>query len=310
MSYHPRIESKKLASFITSRCKNAELWFANNLAVEQAVLGYLAKYKTKHSVNLYAFALEGTHHHASALFPEGNRGDFMRDLNSNTAKAVARLTPNYPGGRLFEKRYSNEFCPGDADIEEQFFYTVLQPVQDCLVPRISDYPFYNCFYDAVNGIERKYEVVRWSDYYNKKRYNSSLTPKDFTDEYTLKYDRIPGYEHISQKEYSKLMHQKLETRRAEIVRTKLAEGKTFLGRQALLKVIPGTPAKNPKTSSPGQHRPRVLSVCSDRREQCKSWYFESYFGYKKASKAYRAGDLSIKFPEGMYPPYLPCNFSP
>ena len=310
MSYHPRIESRTIASFLTTRCRNSELWFANNLPVEQATLGYTAKFAERYGVKLYALALEGSHYQAPAHFPNGNRADFMRDLNSNIARAVARLTPNYPGGNLFGRRFSNEFVPGEEDIENYFFYTVLQPVQDGLVEKISEYPFYNCFSDAVNGIERKVEVVRWSDYYLKKRYDKSVSVRDFTDTFILKYERLPGYDHLTQKEYSNLMHQKLEERRAEIVKKRISEGKGFLGREALLKIVPGTTAKSPKRSTRESHRPRVLSVDPIRRAICKAWYFGKYFAYKYASKLYRSGHLTTVFPEGMYPPFRQCSLSP
>ena len=219
MGYHPRIESKELASFLTSRCRNSELWFANNRPVELATLGYAAKFKWRYGVKLYALALEGSHIQMPAHFPDANRADFMRDFNSSVARAVDRLTEHYPGGGLFQRRYSGETISDHKDdIEEYFFYTVLQPVQDGLVTKISDYPFYNCFSDAVNGIEREYEVVNWAEYNARKRYNPSLNIRDFIEIVTLKYERLPGYERLSQKEYSNLMHQKLEVRRAKIVK--------------------------------------------------------------------------------------------
>ena len=310
MPYHPRIESKTLASFLTTRCRNYEMWFANNRPVENAALGYLAKYAEVYGVKVYAFAMEGNHTQAPALFPLANRAAFMRVLNSTIAKAIQRLTANAPDGTIFGRRYSNEFLPGNEDIEEYFFYTVLQPVQDCLVERISDYPFYNCFSDAVNGIERVYKVTMWGEYHQKLRYDPTLKVEDFTTTYKLKYERLPGYEHLSLKEYSKLMHQKLEIRRAAIVNKKRAEGKSFLGRKALLKVVPGTRAKKPKRSKITSHRPRVLSICDDRRAKTKVWYFDKYFAYKSASKRYRAGELDVEFPDGMYPPFRPCKFSP
>ena len=173
-----------------------------------------------------------------------------------------------------------------------------------------DYPFYNCFSDAVNGITREYEVINWAEYNARKRYNPNLDIKEFTEIVTLKYERLPGYEHLSQKEYSNLMHQKLEVRRAKIVKERLEQGRGFLGREALLKVIPGTPAKNPKQSTSKSHRPRVLSICDQRRADTKAWYFDKYFAYKAASKLYRAGALNTPFPEGMYPPWMPCQLSP
>jgi len=286
------------------------MWFANNVLVENAILGFAAKYSERYGTKLYALALEGNHIQGPAHFPNGNRADFMRDFNSNTARAVARYTGHYPGGRLFGRRYSNEFLSRNQDIEEYFFYTVLQPIQDGLVPKLSEYPFYNCFNDAVKGIGRKVTVINWTGYYIKKRYNKSTTIKEFTETYILKYPRLPGYEHLTQKEYSNLMHQKLEERRIEIVRQRLAEGKGFVGREKLLQVVPGTPAKNPKKSTRESHRPRVLSKCPVAREEDKAWYFDKHFAYKFASKLYREGDLTVKFPDGMYPPYRQCELPP
>jgi hypothetical protein len=101
MGYHLRIEHRDKASFITARTKNSEMWFANNVKVEQLALARLAQYTDKYCVHIYAFALEGSHYHHAARFPLLNRSDFARDFNSTLARGVDRLTPNYPGGRLW-----------------------------------------------------------------------------------------------------------------------------------------------------------------------------------------------------------------
>jgi hypothetical protein len=80
MGYHPRIESTKLPSFVTTRSRNSELWFINNKPLEDAILGYAAKYKERYGAKLYALAIEGNHIQGPILFPKANRSDFMRDL--------------------------------------------------------------------------------------------------------------------------------------------------------------------------------------------------------------------------------------
>lgn len=306
MGYHPRQESSLDWKFVTTRCRNSELWFANNLPVEEATLGYAAKFSERYNIKLYALAIEGSHNHLSIKSPDRNVSKFMQDFNSCVARSVGRLTPHYPGGSLFARRYSAEHLPGKDDLEEQFFYTVLQPVQDGLVPRISDYPFYNCFHDAVHGIPRTVTVVNWTAYNAAKRYNNKVKIKDYTESYTLKYERLPGYESMSQRDYARMMNAKLEQRRMAIVKDRLERGLGFLGRERLLEIVSGTPAKNPKRSGPRDHRPRVLSICPDRRAEAKARYFDNYFAYKYASERYRKGDLSVQFPIGMYPPSLPC----
>ncbi len=307
MGYHARIESKTLSSFLTTRSRNSELWFVNNPNLEKAILGYAAKYAKRYQVTLYALSIEGNHIHGTALFPQANRSDFMRDLNSSVARAIPRYTPTYNGGRFWARRYSAEFLPGADDIEEYFFYTVLQPINDGLVEKLSQYPGYNCFHDAIWGIKRKFKTVRWKEYYLTKRFNSKISIKDFTDIVTLEYARLPGYEELSQKEYVKIMKEKCEERIRMIVEARRQRGASFLGRAALIKVKPGSMPHSSKVSSISSHRPRVLSVCHERRAQYRKWYFEIYFAYKEASSAYRQGKLDTEFPEGTYRPHLKCR---
>jgi hypothetical protein len=306
VGYHPRIESVDKASFLTTRTVESRLWFVNNPELDEAILGYAAKFAERYSVTLYALAIEGNHIQGPALFPNCNRADYMRDLNSCIARAVPRFTKEYFGGRLWARRYSSEFLPGDADIEEYFFYTVLQPVQDGLVEKISKYPGYNCFHDAIHGIKRRYKVVNWAAYNQARRNNKNVSIKDFTEYVELKYERLPGYEHLSQKEYAKLMLCKLEERRLTIVDERRKAGKGFLGTEALLNMPRGSLPKNTKQSHSTSHRPRVLSICPKRRAECKAWYFDIYFAYKAASLEFRKGNLRAKFPEGTYLPHAPC----
>jgi hypothetical protein len=302
MSYHPRIESAELSSFLTTRSRNSRLWFVNNRKLEHAILGYAARYSHRYDVQLYAIAIEGNHIQAAARFPLKNRALFMRDFNSSVARAVARFTPEYDEGRLWARRYSQEFLPGKADIEEYFFYIALQPVQDGLVERISEYPGYNCFRDAVQGKEREFKVINWGLYHKKKLSNPAITIDDCTEVIALRFARLPGYEHLSQHEYARYMYSELERRRRKIVLERRNNGQGFLGTAKLRRVQRGALPHSTKTSARDSHRPRVLSVCKFRRAECLAWYFDVYFTFKKASRNFRDGDLLAHFPPGTYRP--------
>ena len=302
MGYHQRIECKDIPSFQTTRSRNSELWFVNNKELEEAILGYAARYTTRYEVKLYGLALEGNHIQKASAFPKGNRAHFMRDFNSSVARAVPRYQSRYPGGRFWARRYSSEVLVGPQDLEEYFFYIVLQPVKDGLVDDIKDYPGYNCFEDAVTGKSRKYKVVNWKPYNDARRWNKSVSIDDFTEICTLKYERLPGYEDLSQEEYAAVMREKLAEHTERILQER--GGKPSLGAAKLKKVVPGARPKNTKTSGPRDHRPRVLSKDPIRRSAGEAWYFSIHFAYKEASSRYRSGDLDVKFPEGTYKPPL------
>jgi len=302
MGYHPRIECKDIASFQTSRSRCSELWFVNNQELEEKILGYAAKYSNCYGVKLYAFAIEGNHIQFPALFPNANRAHFMRDLNSVVARIVPRHQKAHPGGKFWARRYSAEYLPDPQDVEKSFFYTVLQPVQDGLVDDIAEYPGYNCFEDAIWGRARSFKVVRWKQYNDARRWRKKVRIEDFTDTYELRYERLPGYEHLSNTDYVKLMRAKLRERTKHILEQR--KGKKALGAKKLRMIKPGTVPRNTKTSTINDHRPRILSNDNERRAQGKAWYFSIYFEYKRVSALYRAGQLNVSFPEGTYKPPL------
>jgi hypothetical protein len=301
MGYHPRIENSKIGSFQTTRTIRSELWFVNNKPLEDAILGYLAKYKNRYGVQLYAFSIEGNHIQFPALFPKANRCHFMRDLNSSIARALPRYQAKFLGGRLFARRYSAEYLPAAEDIEEQFFYTVLQPVQDGLVDNIRQYPGYNCFEDAITGRVRIYKVVKWKEYNDAKRWNPNVDISQFIEEVELKFTRLPGYSKLSQKEYENMMREKLRIRTKEAIERRKSKGAS-LGVAALRLVRAGSRPKNTKISHINSHRPRVLSKDNERRAAGKAWYFSIYFDFRECSAKYRAGDLKVKFPPGTFKP--------
>ena len=299
-----RFESPERTDLITIRTRASRLWFVNNKPLEDKILAYLARYRELRSVKLYAFALQGNHHHHVANFPLANRAHFMRDFNSITARLVQWNVPGIEPGKFWERRYANQLLPRDGDIEKWFFYCALQCVSSGLAEKISDYPGYNSFNDAISGIERKFKVVNWTGYNNAKRFNPLVNIKDYITVHVLKYERLPGYEHLSQHEYKKLMLQKLEEKRVEIVKERYKKGLGFFGRQGLLATKPGTMPKSTKKSTRHSKRPLVLSSCFETWKKCMRDLLNRQRDYHDKSADYLSGKQFVRFPSGTYKPPL------
>ncbi len=77
-----------------------------------------------------------------------------------------------------------------------------------------------------------------------------------------------------------------------------------IGVNRLKQIEPGSLPNNSKTSERYSRRPRVLSVSALRRQQLLDFYFDCLLKYRRASCEYRAGNLNVVFPPGMYRPYL------
>lgn len=313
MAQQLRIERPEVISLLTSRTRNSELWFVNNRALHERIVAQVAKLQERYNAKLYAFVIQGNHYHLLASFPwckkpKKKRSDFMRDLNSGIQKILKYTTDYYPGGTLWERRFADQVVPLNGDIEDRMFYCALQAVQAGLCPKISDYPGYNSFSDAAAGIQRKYQVVDWTAYHDKLRWDKDAKVQDFTKTYTLTYERIPGYELLSKKEYQELMLRNLEERRQRILEKRKAEGKEgFPSPESIRSIKPGTRPQTTKKSTRYSFRPLVLTACKETKKAYLAFYFSVRDAYKEASEKYRNGDRSVAFPEGTFLPA--CCFS-
>ena len=302
MPYALRVESEDYSSFNTTRSRNSELWFVNNKDLEQSVLGYLAKYQTVYNTTHYAFVVVGNHHHHMARFKLNTRCKFMRDFNSITARLAKTYQPGCPDGTFWGRRYSAEFVPDAADIENQFFYCALQPVASGLAEKISQHSGYNSFQDAIYGIERTFIVTDRAGYSRAKRLRKDVQLKDFQHSYTLKFARLPGYEHLSQKEYAKRMLDELEKRRVKIVNERRAAGLGFATDEQLATTKPGSQPRSTKKSDRTSFRPIVLTQSLESKRLVLEWYFGIVDAYRKASLRFRNGELTVEFPPATFRP--------
>jgi len=259
-----RVECCDMAQLVTSRTINSALWFVNNKELEERVLAFLGKYQAKYEVILHAFAFAGSHYHMVAQFPKGNRSAFFRDFNARIAESVRILVKEFLGGPLFERRFTPQILPLTQDVEKYFYYTALQAVADGLCEKVSEYPGYNSFHDASLEITRSYRLFDYGAYNDALRKDRKVCKSDFYERHKLVFTRLPGYEDMSQEDYRKMLLAGLEKRRTEIVMKRKAEGKGFIGKEKLKKVVPGSYAKNPKR---GSMRPLVISCCYEARKK-------------------------------------------
>lgn len=295
-------EHKSLCFFATIRTMNSRLWFVNNPKLEERILAYLARYQEMYNVEIYAFVLMGNHYHLVARFPECNKAAFFKSFNAIIAKLTACHVKSFEGGRLWARRVRIQAIPRDEDIENQFFYSALNPIAAGLCQTLREYRSYNSFSDAIHNRRREFKVVNWEKFNNHKRQRPFLNPRDCETVHTLVYSRLPGCEGLRKSEYIRTILERLEKRRGDVVRTRLAEGKGFASIESLRNQIPGAKPRSTKSSERRTHRPLVLTLCLKTKQVFLDWYFQMLHAFKLASKKFRSGDLNAEFPPGTYLP--------
>jgi len=308
MPYDLSYEQPDLCFFATIRTRGSRLWFVNSRELQIQILAVLARLQERYGVVIYAFIIMGNHYHFIARFPQSNKAAFFRDFNGMISKLTKAKVECFDGG-LWARRVRVQALPESGDILEKFFYAALNPVAAGLVQKPSEYPSYNSYSDAIYDRRKKFKVVDWTKYNNRKRQNPDVTVEECTSVHTLTFSRLPGHEHLEKEEYIDKMNTELERRRQEIVKQRSAENKGFAGVSALLKLKPGSKPRKTKTSLRDSHRPLVLTRSPDTKERFLNWYFSLVESFKEASRKFRAGLLNTEFPPGTYRPTTFCKLA-
>lgn len=288
----------------TIRTRKSKLWFVNNKALEEELLGYLAKYQQQYGVILYAFILMGNHYHMVAKFPKSNRHKFKQAFNRIFANILKRHVKQYSGGSVWARRYRPQALLQPRDVMHWFFYTVLNPVSSGLVKSIADYPCFNSYSMSLTGEVRTFTLIDWRDYKNRKRYNKKLKPDDCKKEYQLKFSRLPEHEQQSQFEYRAFLEDECAKYTKEKIDARINNKQGFCGKENLLKTRIGTIPEHTKTSSRETYRPLALSLNAEALAIYIKDFFTISRSHRQASILFQKGHLKTKFPEGTFRPTL------
>jgi REP element-mobilizing transposase RayT len=301
-----RIEDPERVSHITSRTRRSRLWFINNRQLELKTLTYAARLQEKYNVTLYALCLMGNHFHQLARFPRANRAAFERDFKCQYQRYAKSCYPELDGEQLWGQRYSEQAVLLDSDIEIYFWYVMLQPIRAGLCDHLKDSPVFSCFQAAISGQDVELRYFHASEYARAKLHNPHVRKQDFVEKHTLKFARLPGYEHLSQKEYKELMLKKYAVKRLEAIQLRFEEkGIKHSAPQGVLKQMkPGAFPKTTKKSTRWSKRPVALSASAEAKKSHLADYFDKWRAHRAASIRYRNGDHTAVFPPGTFKPPL------
>jgi hypothetical protein len=284
-----------------------QLCYANNRNLEKRVLGALGKYLKKYQANIYAYTMFGSHDHPMIEFAPRTKSAFLRDFGARTAEAVKKFVPDFGTGSVMESRAREQAVTNDSESHlDRLMYTVMQPILAGLCKNLSDYPGFNSWQYILSGKPLEVEFFNGSAYKRAKKKNPEVDPDKFTEKHQITFKRLPGYEHMSQAEYRKMLQEEYERRRLAVIEEFEKEGHVWPSPQSLRRTRPTETARNPKRSDQYSRRPLVLSLCAERRKAFLEYYFSIVDEFKKASAAFLSGNRNACFPEGTCAPPLLC----
>lgn len=305
MARLPRNTSPDFIRHISIRVDNALLRLVPSEEINEIVGGIIAKYQMEFGIELFAYCFLSNHFHLLLRAPQSNLWKFMQAVDREIAKRVNRLLNRR--GHFWERRYDEQIIPEDEDVLEAFLYVICNPVSHGLVDHPKHWPGLTAYWHVLDEKDRSFEFIDYTGY-RKAKLKAAVTGKpvsleDFKKTYNLQISPLPIFVRLSTKERRKQLESFLEQRTQELRKVRRDDGKGFLGRKEVLRQRSNTTPQTVKR----QPRPICYTKCLEVKERFLEWFIPWLESYRVASKKFRTGKLSTKFPEHcIRPPLLYC----
>jgi hypothetical protein len=263
--------------------------------------GWLARAVEVFGVELYGSVFMGNHFHLTAVFPDGNMPGFMGYLKGHLAQAINALWGRT--GAVFERRYSAEPILDDAAVIGRWLYMATNPTAAGLVAQSASWNGFSTLSMSLGDQVGHFSLIDRTAFHEALQTvkpNAPVCPEDFRRAHTLLLARLPGCEHLDADAYRAYLLDLVRTRDREIACERAAQGLGFLSRRRL----DATRHFDRPQSTARSQRPACHTTSSRLRELYCAGYAALVAAYRVASSLFRAGDRTVEFPSGTYPPPL------
>jgi len=273
--------------FVTRRCSERRFFLRPGPKTNQAFVYCLGDAANRYDIRVMHVHAMSNHYHVVFYDPDGNYPLFIEHFHKMLAKVM-----NCHWGR-WEAMWASEQTSvidlvDPADVLDKAIYTEANAVAAHLVARATEWPGVSSLRHHLSGTTMKAKRPSW--FFDK----SGKMP----EEVELVLYRPPGFEDMPREEWAQLLRDKIaaEERKAAAEREK--KGTRIAGRKAVLRQ---SPFASPATSEPRRGmKPRVAAKSKWHRIEALRRLRSFLKEYRKAYRAWRAGDRDALFPAGTY----------
>jgi REP element-mobilizing transposase RayT len=296
MGWPTRMYEPGLAYFVTIRCLHGRLLLRPSKRTNDVLGGVLSRAVKRNEAELFAFIFFSNHIHILVRAPKGNLPQFMQYLLTNISKKVGALVDWK--GPLWERRYSAEPVLDEEALLGRIRYILSHGVKEGFVRTSREWPGLNSL-DELWG--RKPRTFRWYDWSRRWLARTGKRVPDrfderFAEKETLELTPLPLVKFARKSKWRRFLRRTLEAIRQHGWRAH----PRVMGVPGVLIQDPHHRPERPKRS----RRPWCHAVSARLRIE----YIERYRAFRRAfseaSTRWRAGDLSVVFPEHAFRPYL------
>ena len=255
----------------------------------------------KYPLRVCAYAFASTHFHLILDVDDALQlARFMGYVNSNLARKIGRLL--HWRDKFWSRRYQAIVISSEAAAQtERLKYVLAHGVKEGLVEKVADWPGVHCAQALMTG-----ETVQgyWFDgtqEYAARRRGEDFDRMRFATPETLTLSPLPCWKHLPEEKQRELASCLVAEIESEAAVRRQRTGSQVLGASAVRGQHPlDRPAKPKKSPAPLFH-----AASKAIRRELYSMYRWFTATFREASEKLRAGDRTVSFPAGSFPPALP-----
>jgi REP element-mobilizing transposase RayT len=282
----PRQVLPNSTSMVTRRCAQRQLLLRPSALVNQIVLYCVAVAADKYGVLLHALCVMSNHYHLTLTDPHGLLPEFERWVNEFVAKAVNASLRRWES-LWASGSYHAGHLEAPTDVLGAMTYTIANPVKAGLVTRSDLWPG---LCTLPSDIGRPMRVKRPNVLFRKDG--------PLPEEVEVTFVPPPAYSDLSLAEFVALLRESVEAEEERLRAKAREEGRSFLGRRA---VLDQNPFDFPRTREERRRlRPRIRCRDKWRRIELIKRLKAFLQDYREAYDRFRAGFREVIFPPGTY----------
>jgi len=288
---------------ITSRTLRGMLLLRPGASFNDIFLGILGRAQRRFSMTIHYASVLSNHYHL-LLSPTSHQqlAAFACYLNGNLAKEVGRIYGWKE--KIWGRRYQHIVVSNEEAAQVgRLRYLLSHGVKEGLVERVADWPGPNFLEALLTG---KPMIGTWFDRTAEckaLRRGQEFGARDFATEETVVLTPLPCWAHLSRQAQVDAVRAIVASIEEEAATERELTQRPVIGAEAVVRQDPTTmPARSKKSPAPWFH-----AASRAARSLLRAAYDQFLGAYRQAAERLRAGDLTVEFPPGCFPPALPAT---
>jgi len=286
---------------VTCRTIHSRFLLCPNPAVDDIVVGVLGRAQRKYPIGVCYFTFASNHFHLYLDVDNALRlSRFMRYVNSNLARKIGRFV----GWRekFWSRRYQAIVISNEAAAQiERLRYGLAHGVKEGLVERVLDWPGVHGAQALMTGEPVEGHWFDGKQEYAARNRGEACDRMRFATLETLTLSPLPCWKHLPEEKRRQLVADLIVEIEAEAAAYRQRTGSQVLGSTAVRSQVPfDRPKKSKKSPAPLFH-----AASKAVRQELYGMYRWFVVAFRSAAEKLRAGDRTVSFPTGSFPPALP-----